>query len=232
MSTFLQLCEQFREEVGVAGTISTTVGQVGMHRRLINYIKKANRKIQSRKTNWKFLWEEWSRTITDSETAEFTPPDGLRQFDETSFWLDAGTADAIQLKYIDYKAWRDVYRHQYDVDTFDQPVFVAIKPNGKVAVLPGPSTDYVGSIITADYWKTPVELTDNGQPPLIPAQFHDIIVAQAKIYFAEKFHDTGLYNSAFIEHEDWYRDLKSHSLPGNEDDNKSQSSIFHVIEIL
>ena len=227
MPTFLQLCEQLREEVGVQGTISTVSGLTGMHLRLVNYIIKADKKIQRRKINWKFLWNEWEQAITSETGSEINPPAGLGMFDQTSFWLDAGTSDAVQLRYIDYKEWRDFHRHQYSET--NQPVYVAIKPNGKLAILPAPDDDYP---LTADYWRAPVPLVNSGQVSLIPEQFHDLIVAQAKIYFAERAHDSGLYQSAYVEHEDTYREMKAHCLPGNEDDNKSQSSISHVIEIL
>ena len=230
MPTFIQLVEQLREEVGVAGTISSVTNQSGMHLRLINYIVKADKKIQRRKQNWKFLWNEWSTLLSAMVSGELNPPAGLGMFDQTSFWLDAGTEDALQLQYVDHKQWRDFYRHQY-TET-DQPAFVTIKPNGKLAILPAPSADYTSSTLTADYWRQPVPLVDSGQSPLIPEEFHDCIVAQAKIYYAERAHDTGLYQSAFIEHEDTYREMKAHCLPGNEDDNKSQSSLIHVIEVL
>lgn len=230
MSTFLQLCEQLREEVGVQGTISTTANQTSMHLRLINYVKKANRKIQRRKINWKFLWAEWSVALSTATDGELTAPGGLGMFDQTSFWLGAGTDDALPLTYVDHKQWRDHYRHEYT--DADEPAFVTIKPNGKVVLLPEPSSAYDATVLTADYWRKPVELVDNGQVSLIPEEFHDIIIAQAKVYFAEKNHDTGLYQSAMIEHEDHYRELKAHQLPGNEDDNKSQASMSHVIEIL
>lgn len=225
MSTFLQLCEQFREEIGVQGTISTVVNQTGMHARLINYIKKANRKIQRRKANWKFLWNEWSTALSAGVDGELTAPDGLSMFDQTSFWLDDNP-----LTYVDHKVWRDLYRHNYT--DADEPLFVTIKPNGKVLVIPEPSADFLASTLTADYWRKPVELVSDSQVSLIPEEFHDVIVAQAKVYFAEKSHDTGLYQSAFAEHEEHYRELKAAQLPGNEDDAKSQASILNVIEIL
>lgn len=230
MSTFLQLCERLREEVGVQGTISTTANQAGMHLRLINYIKKANRKIQRRKANWKFLWAEWSITLSSFVDGELAGPDGMSMFDQTSFWLGAGTTDAVPLDYIDYKQWRDEYRNSYTDE--GQPAFVTIKPNGRVALLPEPSATYDATILTADYWRKPVELVNDSQVSLIPEEFHDIIVAQAKVYFAEKANNTGLFQSAMLEHEEHYRELKAAQLPGNEDDGKSQSSIPHVIEVL
>jgi hypothetical protein len=230
MPTFLELCEQLREEVGVQGTVSSTSGQAGMTLRLINYVKKANLKIQRRKVNWKFLWAEWSQVLSGiSVDGEFAPPDGLGMFDQTSFWVDAGAADAFPLAYVDHKVWRDNLRHRYS--DADQPQFATIKPNGRVAILPRPSTDYTAKSLTADYWRSPVALVSNGQKSIIPEEYHQIIVAQAKMYWAEYAHDTGLYNAAYVEHEDIYRELKAQYLPGNEDDGKSQSSIFHAIEV-
>ena len=228
--TFLEMCEKLRQECGIAGTISSVSDQAGMHGRLIGYIQKANREIQLRKANWKFLWNEWSQALSGVTGGEVAPPDGLGMFDQASFWVDAGTDDAFPLKWIDHKKWRDEYRHQY-TDT-DQPVFVTIKPNGRVAILPSPSADYTSKTLTADYWRAPVELVSNAQVSLIPEQFHQIVVAQAKMYWAEYSHDTGRYNSAFVEHERLYMELKAHSLPGTEDDGKSESSLSHVIEVM
>lgn len=227
--TFLELCEKLRQECGIAGTISSVTGQTGMHGRLIGYIQKANREIQSRKANWKFLWAEWSQVLSGLTGGEAAPPDGLGMFDQTSFWVDAGTEDAFPLTWIDHKRWRDYYRHQYT--TVDQPAFVTIKPNGRVAILPAPSADYSSKTLSADYWRAPVDLVSDGQLSLIPVQFHQIIVALSKMYWAEYAHDTGVYSAAAVEHERLYMELKAHSLPGTEDDGKSESSLSHVIEV-
>lgn len=228
--TFLELCEKLREECGIAGTIATVTGQTGMHQRLIGYIQKANREIQSRKANWKFLWVEWTQVLSGVSGGELNPPDGLGMFDQTSFWVDAGTANAFPLEYVDHKEWRDSLRHQST--DLDQPAFVTIKPNGKVGIMPSPSTEYTTSILTADYWRSPVDLVSNGQSSLIPIQFHQIIVELAKMYWSEYAHDTGRYNAAFVSHDILYKALRSHSLPGNEDDGKSQASILNTIEVL
>jgi hypothetical protein len=225
--TFLELLKQFHRETGISGVVSTTSGLSGMLLRARNYIVKANRKIQRRKTNWKFLWAEWELTLTAE--SEYPPPDGIGTFDQSSFWLNAGTIDAKPLQYVDHKVWRDTLKNQL-LDT-DEPSFVTIKPNGKVAVLPPPSADSIGSIITCDYWRAPVDLANDTQVSLIPEQFHDIIVEQAKVYFHAFRHDTGAYNDSYIESEALYLALKDHSLPGREDDNKSESSLSRTIMV-
>ena len=228
MSTFLELCTRLHQDLRVGGSLASVVGQTGMLKRVVDSISKANRKIQRRKTNWKFLWSEWELTLTTD--SEYSPPDGLGSFDETSFWIDVGTDDVRMIQYVDYKEYRDVYRTML-TDT-DEIEIVTIKPNGRHGVSPSPNTDSVGKIITCDYWRSPVELTANNQISQIPPQFHDAIIAQAKMYFADIQHDTGWYNSSFAEHEMIYAELKAHSLPGKEDDRKSESSINRVIEVM
>lgn len=228
MPTFLKLCQRLHQDVGAAGSIPTVVGQVGMLKRIVDYIAKANRKIQLRQTNWDFLWSEWDLVLIDG-VSEYAKPDGLGAFDQTSFWVNAKTIDAIKLEYIDFKEWREFYQHTYT--ELDQPAFVAIKPNGMIAILPAPDSDSAGLTVTADYWRSPVDLVDNDQISLIPEQFHDAIISQAKQYFAAKAHDSGLFSSAQQEHEFTYAELKAHSLPGQSEERKSESSLFRSIRV-
>ena len=228
MATFLELCQQLHREVGVAGSITQVTGQTGHLLRLVEYIKKANRKIQLRKGNWNFLWGQWDLT-TVASTSTYSGPDSLGSFDESSFWYQSGSSDAQKMGFIEYREYRDAYKNVY-LDS-GMPQFVTIRPDGKVLLIPTPSSTYASKTISADYWKSYVDITANGSLSPIPSQFHDIIVAQAKVYWAEKVHDNGLYQAAIIEHEDLYTALKAHSLPGKQDENRSESSLSRVITV-
>ena len=234
MPNFLQLCQQLREEVGVAGVISTTVGQTGMLLRLINYVVKADRDIQRKKNNWKFLWGHWSQLLNNlSVTADYgdSPlivPDTIARFDEDSFWIDAGTTDAYQLEFVQYEAFKDLYRN-YLTDP-SSPAIVTITPDSKVVIYPVPAGNT--SVLTAEYWKKPIPLANDNQVSAIPETYHDIIVARAKMYYADKAHDYVMSSNALDEFKTLYLELRTNSLPGWEDDGKSQSSSQHVIEIL
>jgi len=108
---------------------------------------------------------------------------------------------------------------------------VTIKPNGTVAVLPLPRAEDLATFISADYWRAPVPLVTDAQVSLIPVQFHQAIVALGKLYFAEKLHDTGLYSSAGMEVDSMLKEMHAHCLPGNEEDNKSESTVEMHIEV-
>lgn len=222
MPTFLELCVTTHKECKVAGTITTTVGQSGRLLDIVRFVQKANRKIQRRRIDWNYLWSEWTLTLV-KDIGEYSPPTAIGSFDRGSFWLDAGTTDAAPLEYVDWRRFRDSLKNEY-IET-DEVSFVALKPNGQVAVLPVPDSDCAGKIISCEYWKAPVELTSDSQVSLIPPQFHDAITSQAKVYMAEKISNSGLYASASVEHEQVYIALKAHSLPGNQRDGMSESDI-------
>lgn len=227
MPTFLELCQQMHSDCKVGGTIASVTGQTGMLLRVVNDIKKANRKIQRRKSNWKFLWAQKELTLVNQSV--YTPPDNLSLLDEQSFWAKAGTSDARHIKYVDWKTWRDVYQHQFTEE--DEVAFVTVRPDGNLAVLPHPDTTDQGTVITFDYWKSPVDLSANSQVSVIPEQFHDAIITQAKQYFFERMHNTGRFNAAYSEHELIYAELKAHSLPGQEEERKSEASNPMVITV-
>lgn len=227
MPTFLELCQTVHEEVGESGTITAVASATGNLLKIVNEVIKANRKIQLRKGNWGFLWtEETITTVADQE--EYSAPTGLDSYDEASFWIHAGTINAYPLVFKAYKEYRDVYKNQY-LDSGNVAI-VTEKPNRKLGVIPAHDTS--GDTISLDGWMTPVDLVADADVSLIPEQFHGLIVSQAKQYFAARKGDNGMFDTEVFKHETEYRDLKAHSLPGNKDDNRSESTtdLITVVE--
>lgn len=222
MPTKLQLCQQLHQELKLAGTLTTTIGTIGQLDRLCNAVVKADQFIQGIYTDWEFLWREWEQVLIVS-TGDYTPPSGIGSFDESSFWIDAGTEDAYPLGFMPYKTWRDDLRHAYTED--DEPSHVVLKPNGTVVFVPSPDSVSAGSTVTADYWLAPVLLSSDAQVSLIPEQFHDAIIAMGKYYYGEYTFNLGLQNSAKEQFAPILKQLESHSGPGKSDDNKSDPSI-------
>jgi hypothetical protein len=229
MPTKIELCQQLHQELKIAGTLSTTVGNIGQLDRLCNAIVKADRFIQMLYTDWKFLWREWENTLVEDKSS-YSPPQGIGAFDENSFWLDAGTEEAYKINYADYKRWRDELRHIY-TESDSEPFYVVIKPNNSVIFTPTPNSVAAGKVVTADYWLAPVELKDDGQISLIPEQFHDAIVAMGKYYYGEYTQNSELQYSALQQYTPILKKLEAHSLPGRFDDNKNESSFPKTIVV-
>ena len=228
MPTKLELCQQLHQELKIAGTLSTTVGNIGQLDRLCNAIVKADRYIQLLYTDWKFLWREWENTLVEN-LGNYSAPSGIGAFDEASFWVNAGTSDAYPLEYVYFKRWRDELRHNYT--EADEPFCVVLRPNNSVVFVPTPDSNSSGNIVTADYWLAPVGLADDSQMSLIPEQFHDAIVAMGKYYYGEYLQNRALQNSAMEQYLPIIKKLEAHSLPGRSDDNKSESSLHKVTRV-
>lgn len=181
MSNFLALSQQLQREVGVAGAaISSVTSQTGMYNKLVNWIADADMHIQLMKTDWKFLWSEYS-VNTGSGTAEPTIPADLNLWDRDSFYLDYSAANHRKLRYIEYKTWRDGRGRGVLVNR--KPDSVAIKPNNQIVLVNPPDDSYA---LTADYWKRPTRMVDNADTSNIPVTYERAIILQAKLWYAEE----------------------------------------------
>lgn len=194
MSTYLQLVNNLKREVGVAGSDVVTVsGQTAMLGKLVNWIADADEYIQSLHWDWKFLWNQYSQATVSGNAAPVVPST-VNVWDRDSFYIDRTTASYKRLTEVPY----DTYLHSYGLGTHTnrKPDSVIIKPDNSIVVYPTPNAVYT---VTADYWAKPTRLSDNGDESAIPAAFHRIIVVQAKLWYAEHEEINDLYAAASRE---------------------------------
>jgi len=231
MSTFLQLAQQLQRDLGVSGTsVSAVTGQTGMLEKLVNWIADADEFIQSLYWDWKFLWSEYSIATVAGNAAPTVPSD-LGVWDRESFWLNYTLATKKKLQYMDYYEWRDSLG--YGVKTNSKPSYITIKPDNSIILERPPDAAYT---LTGEYWKTPTRMTANGDLSAIPAQFHRIIVVQAKLWYAEEEEITTVYQAADKELNGDERGnlglmdkLKSNQLPGQDVRRMAQSPSMTVV---
>lgn len=194
MSDFLTLVQQLQREVGVAGSPITTVSsQTGMYSKLVNWTADADLHIQGLKTDWKFLWSEYS-VETIIGTAEPAIPANLNLWDRDSFYLDYTLSSNRKLKYLDYKVWRDGLGRGTQVN--HKPSQVVIKPSNQIILHSVPDDAYA---LTGEYWKKPVKMAGNTDTSLIPVNYERIIILQAKLWYAEEQEMPDVYKSAYNE---------------------------------
>lgn len=207
--TYLELCQKLRQECGIQGSGPTSVtGNSGLQAKLVNWIADANDEICAMWFDWAFLWTELEETtVADSE--EITKPSDLGVYDRDSFYLDYSTDDYQKLTEIDYAAWRRVYRQ--GTKTSDMPSFFAIAPNRNIILEPPPDDEYT---LTAHYWKTATRLSANADNTLVPTRFQRIIIARAKMYFAEHENAPEVLQGAMMEYNSLLMNLEASQLPG------------------
>lgn len=208
MSTYLQLCQKMIRDLGLSNTISTVVGQTGMNQKIVDWVADADENIQTLYLDWNFLWSQHSET-TSSGTREYNKPSNFAVWDLDSFYLDYTTAQWIELERMDYNVWRREYRQ--GTHTNDTPANFIITPKHNIYLEPIPQKAYA---LTADYWAAPTRMTLDASTSPIPTRFERIIIAQAKVYYAEHSEFAVVYESAFGEYSRLLKQLEFAEGPG------------------
>jgi len=211
-STFLQLCQKTRSECGItsSGPASVT-SQTGVLEKVVNWVADADVEIQSRWFDWNFLHVSiWSHN-TIAGVSTVAAPSDLGVWDRESFYLDYSTANHKQLSVVDYKVWRRDYRQ--GVKTNQRPDIAIILPDQSLKLESPPDDVYA---LTADYWKRPARMTANTNTSPVPEEYERIIVARAKIAYAESQGAPEVLMSAQIEFDDLLDKLEAKYLPNQE----------------
>ena len=180
----LQLVQRFNQEVAATGeTISTTINQTGMIKRLVDWIDSAYQDIQDLHEDWDFLRADFSFP-TVSGTREYAKAD--ISLDELNAWevddirIYTVTSDETNLE---YTAWDD-FKYQFlfgphRVNT-GRPFFFSIDPVGSFWTGLIPNAVFT---INGEYFKRAQVMSLDADIPLIPTQSQMAIVWRALMFY-------------------------------------------------
>lgn len=180
MSTFLELCVELRQEVGGAGTGPTAVtNQVGELKRVVDWIIAADKDVQRKYDDWKFMVGSFTiNTVADDGAYAaadcVTPITDLRSWRNESLriYLSAtGVSDETRLTYIDYQAWDEKYNT--GAQTSGRPIHFTIDDDMSILLGPKPSAVYR---VSGKYHKSVDALAASSDTPVYPAEFHSLAV--------------------------------------------------------
>tara|TARA_R110002020_G_scaffold79249_1_gene198816 strand:- start:438 stop:1148 length:711 start_codon:yes stop_codon:yes gene_type:complete len=215
MSTYLVLCQDMARDVGIPGTGPSAVDATDLSEEeiaVVRYIQTADQDIQSRWFDWDFLWSEatiscisGTSTLTSTNTGF---PTTLGNWKLDSMVWDK-TSDSYQI--LEYQEWNS-YREMYKYGTIDSdvPEVFAVKPNNDIDLYPTPNAT---TAISAEYWATPTLLTSDSDISAIPPRFHKIIIARAKMFYAENEDAPEIASGSTVEFEDLLNSLEADQLP-------------------
>ena len=232
MSTYLQLVNLAKLELGVAGDdLATVDNQTAMKKKLVQWIANADVYIQSMHWDWNFLWSQYSQGLTIGDSTPIYPSD-LSVWDRDSFFLDYTTVNSRHLNEKKYIEWRRNERQ--GTKTNRKPYQVIIDPSGQPIIDYPPDSDYT---LTADYWKTPTKMTESSDESDIPASFERVIILQTKIWFGEEQEfplvireaKEELYGVRPAYDGGLLRQLESHELPEQENRNMAAGPAITVV---
>jgi|GEM_PF-1287130 len=209
-STFLELCQQTRRGVKLPGTgPSSVTSQTGQIERIVEFVAEADRETQARWFDWDFLLVTTWSTSTAIGTAAAAAPSDLGTWDEGSFYLDYTLSTNQKLPVLNYKNWRSVYRQGVKINA--KPSNIVIKPDLSLILEAPPDAVYS---LSAEYWKLPVKMTANGDTSPIPEEYERIIVARAKMMYAETHGASATLVASQVDYDDLLDKLESKYLPG------------------
>ena len=215
---YLELCQKVRRECGVQGNGPTTVtNQTGILQKIVDWVADADEEIQSRWFDWNFLWASVSGNTTVG-LATYTKPSDLASWDPQSFYLDYTLATYSKLSQLNYQLWRDNYRN--GVKTNARPSYFVIKPNGDI-ILEAPPDDVYS--LTSNGWKIATRMSANTSTTSIPARFQRVIIARAKMFFAEDQNAPEIMESSIREYNELMDKLEAAELPNQHNRRLSQA---------
>jgi hypothetical protein len=224
--TFLELVVALHTECGAAGVAPTAVtGQTGENQRLVNWIIRADLKIQRKWINWKFLRAEFdTANETSAGVATLSAPADLKTWDLKTFKIQyPGETTFNPLPAVEYEN----VKGQIIDDNQGPPGRVIIMPDDTLLFEPVPNGVYT---VEADYYQKPVALAANADESLIPEEYHEsAILGRALMYYANfenapeiKTQGKELYDEGIME-------MENHQLPNQNYSRLRTGGGFEVI---
>ena len=232
MSTYLVLCQDMARDVGIPGTGPSSVTSTSLSEEenaVVRYIANADQDIQSRWFDWDFLWSEASitaisgtSTLTSSNTGF---PTALGNWKLDSIVWDKSSEGYQILEYMEWNPYREMYKYG-SIDS-DVPEIYSLKPNNDLDLYPTPDS---ATVISAEYWATPTVLAADADISAIPPRFHKIIIARAKMYYAENEDAPEIMAGAVAEFEDLLDKLEADQLPSQKNRRfSSAQNMFNFV---
>lgn len=207
---FLQICQRLNREAGLSGTGPAAVtSQSGMSRKVVDWANSAWEAIQAQRTDWKWRRISASGLSLTSGDYDYSIEDDFSLAAESIFLdsvrLHAATGETIanrtKVIHVDYQDWLDNYE-QLTAST-GRPMYFTITPADAMLFSPTPDATYT---LLFDYLRAPQELAQTTDEPIMPSQYHMLIVWRALMMYAA--HDESpQYQTALLEHKRLMRSM-------------------------
>lgn len=223
---FLELAKAVRSECGISGSgPSSVLNQTGEMGRIVEWTSSAWEDIQMLRDDWWFRRKSFAPFTTVALQQAY--PQGSIVPDvggqpEFGSWMtktlriyrtSAGVADEQRLEYWDdYDDFRDTY--MYGVRSPTRPSGFAIRPNDQ-ALLLGEVPDALGYTIYGDYIQAARRLSQNGDVPSIPREFHMLIVYRAMMKYADYEEAAAVLTRAKAKYDEMLRALVKRQTGGS-----------------
>lgn len=215
---FLEICKRVRQESGISGTGPVTVvSQTGEFEKIVGWVLSAYQDVQNRHANWNFMRFDFSFPTIAATSTYLPSAVSLAEHakwelrDMRTYLAATGVSDENRLTYI---PWSKLKAHRLiGVVQSGKPVEFAVRPDKSLVFWPTPDAVYT---TTGEYWKRAQTMAANADEPLIPDEFHMIIVWGAVRYYAGDQGAAELFALADANYTRMMRALEIDQLPAVE----------------
>lgn len=186
--TFLELCQKVARDSGtVAGvpSFTTVTAPAGRVAQVVDWVRDAWIDIQNERQDWLFMQKSFTSALQVGVNTYLPITFGIIDF--AAFAPDTpylrpitlydpalGVADEGAIKQISYELW--VQRWGRGSNDNNRPTEWALSPQREIKFGHTPDKAY---IIKGYYRRSAQELVLDGDVPIMPTQFHRVIVAEA-----------------------------------------------------
>lgn len=210
---FLQLCQRVRQEAGISGNgPTTTVGQSGEMKRVVDWTQTAWLDVQNANPDWLWMQGNFSFTCTVAQAAYTPVQAGLSDFaswNTDDVWVYSGTtANEYPMTFVPYADFKSVY--MMGAIPTGRPAFFTVMPDKSLRFYPTPDAAYT---IYGDYQKTASDLASDAAEPGCPARFHMIVAYGALKKYARYEAAPEVFEDASIEYKRFLSNLAQDQLP-------------------
>lgn len=212
----LEICNRIKRKCRITGAAMTSVSttQAEEFARVVDWANEAWMLLQRKRPDWK--WMRYSMTFP---TVAAQPTYTLAQIQATGsgfsdfgnwardtfrcYTTSVGTNDEVEITWLPYDQWRDVYQIGANRATETRPTQFTITPALGIGLGCTPAAGYT---ISGDYYKVATEMAAIDDTPSLPSQFHMAIVYRAMMLYgvsesAPEIYDEGAANFKAIMQE-------------------------------
>jgi hypothetical protein len=226
---FLQLCQELVKELGLGGSTGPTSveGQQGELANAVRWIRDSCLDIDNMWQDWKYLHFEYLGLI-QLNTRVPTPPNTpagikVRKWDRDSLILNFGSLRAKPLIYEEWSTFRKLRMLGSAGLSIDEPVIFSVKPDETLITYPTANATYP---LQGEAWRRPPVLTLDTDVPLMPEEYHRIILANAAIKYANREDAPEVIAGMEAEFIDKLEKLESDQAPGFSANRQSSQDII------
>lgn len=206
---FKELVSRTMREAGIPNTNFDAVGVAGATGealRVVGWVEAAYADVQSRR-KWSFLWENASITVT---AGNFVVPAATTGAVQADRYEKESLFDATGANY-GYVSWSDFRVAFPAVLIFNgTPSLWTIRPDGAFVVNAKPLVD---TTYTVDRYKRPLVMTEDDDEPVLPEEYHMVIVWRALVMYCN-FEEAGVSRATALgEFDRIMNDMGGRELP-------------------